>query len=217
MTVYGYLRVSTDKQSENNYKLSIMELANQKSLGPVVWIQETVTGRKDWRKRVLGKEFEKMKSGDTIIVGEYSRIGRDFLQSVEFVAECRRKSITLLSTVGDIPINNDAASNLMLSISAYKAQTEREMIAIRTKNALQTRKANGQKLGRRNGMVLDKDPENVKKIKDELDRGVKLNIICEHNKCTRPTLSKFMKNHGLEPYKITKKEQRKETENERQT
>ena len=95
MTVYGYLRVSTEKQSISNYKSEILLLANDKKLGNVIWIEETVSGRKDWRKRVLGKEFEKMVEGDIIIMSEYSRIGRDFLQSLEFLAECKRKKVNV--------------------------------------------------------------------------------------------------------------------------
>lgn len=198
MTVYGYLRVSTIKQEETNYKASIIELVNSKKLDSnIVWIGETVSGRKDWRHRLLGKEFEKMKKGDVIVMAEYSRIGRDFLQSMEFLSECRRKGIMVYSTLGDIPMNNDAESNLMLAVTAWKAQCERENIAYRTRIGIAAHKAAGSILGRPKKMVLDNDINNIRKIKEELDNGVKLKAICKHFKVTMPTLRKYINLHKL--------------------
>lgn len=197
MTVFGYLRVSTEKQEENNYRAAILELANEKKLGPVVWIAETVSGRKDWRHRLLGQEFLKMKAGDVIIMGEFSRIGRDFLTSLEFLAECRRHKITVYSTLGDIPMNDDAASNLLLAMTAWKAQLERENLSYRTKIGMAARKASGVTMGRKKEMILDKDINNIRKIKEEIDRGVKLKMICVHFHVTMPTLRKFIKKHNL--------------------
>ena len=96
MVCYGYLRVSTVKQEIDNMKAEILLLANTKQLGNVIFIQETVSGKVDWRKRSLGKEFEKMKQGDFLLMSEYFRIGRSFLQSLEFLSECRRKGIMVV-------------------------------------------------------------------------------------------------------------------------
>lgn len=197
MVCYGYLRVSTVKQEETNYKASILNLANEKELGKVTWISETVSGRKDWRNRLLGKEFEQMKEGDTIILAEFSRIGRDFFNSMMFVDECRKKKIHIISVNGDIPQTNDANSNLLLSVTAWKAQMERENIAARTKIGIAAAKARGVKLGRKTGMILDKDPDNVNKIKEMIDNGVKLGFIAKKFECTRATLWKFIKNHHI--------------------
>lgn len=197
MTVYGYLRVSTAKQEENNYKDAILRLANEKQLGNVNWIQETVSGRKDWKNRLLGKEFEKMQKGDIIIMGEYSRIGRDFLSSMSFLADCQRKGITILSTMGDIPVTNDSTSNLLLAVTAWKAQIERENISYRTKIGIAAHKASGSVLGRPKKMVLDKDINNIRLIREELKNGVKRKKICEHFNVTRPTLNKFIKKYMI--------------------
>ena len=53
--VYGYLRVSTDKQDINNNKADILLKANELKLGNVEWIEETISGTKDWKNRELGK------------------------------------------------------------------------------------------------------------------------------------------------------------------
>ena len=197
MVCYGYLRVSTVKQEESNFKAAILELANNKDLGKVTWISETVSGRKDWKNRLLGKEFEKMKSGDTIVMGEFSRIGRNFLQSLTFISECRAKGIAVYSTSGDIPLNDDSTSNILLAMSAWKAQVERENIAYRTKIGLNAAKQRGVVLGRKRIMVLDKDPNNENKIKEMINKGIKLGRIADDMHVTRSTLYKYVKIHNI--------------------
>jgi DNA invertase Pin-like site-specific DNA recombinase len=201
MVCYGYLRVSTKQQEINNNKSEILLLADQKGLGIPIWIQETVSGRKDWRKRVLGKEFEKMKEGDILIMSEYSRIGRDFLQSIEFLSECRRRKVEIYSTLGDIPLNNDAQSNLLLAINAWKAQVEREHLSYRTKIGIKAHKEAGSILGRKPEMVLDKDPNNIRKIKELIEKDTKLKVIAKELNTTTITLRKFVKKHNLKPKK----------------
>lgn len=200
MTIWGYLRVSTKKQEEENNKDEIKKLAYEKQLGFIKdenWIQETVSGKRDWRKRKLGESFEKMQSGDILIMSEYSRIGRDFLQSMEFMAECRRKNITVYSTMGDIPLKDDAQSNLLLALKAWKSQVEREDLIYRTKLGIKAHKEAGSQFGRKKRMVLEMDEGNIKKVQEMLDKNIKLYSIAEAMKCTTVTLRKFIKKHNL--------------------
>jgi DNA invertase Pin-like site-specific DNA recombinase len=197
MVCFGYLRVSTEKQDVDNNKVEITKLAKSKGYDNVIWISETVSGRKDWNKRKLGEEFRKMKSGDVILMAEYSRIGRDFLNSMSFINECRNKKIEVYSTVGDIPINNDANSNLLMAVTAWKAQTERELIAYRTKIGLACAKARGSVLGRKKEMILDKDPANTERVKEDIKKGIMLKNIASTYNCSTVTLRKFIKKHNL--------------------
>lgn len=197
MVCFGYLRVSTEKQEVENNKVEIEKLAKSKGYNNVIWISETVSGKKDWNKRKLGEEFQKMKSGDLIIMAEYSRIGRDFLNSMSFINECRKKKIQVLSTVGDIPVNNDANSNLMMAVTAWKAQSERELIAYRTKIGIAAAKARGSILGRKKEMILDKDPTNIERVREDINKGIKFINLAKNYNCTTVTLRKFVKKHKL--------------------
>jgi DNA invertase Pin-like site-specific DNA recombinase len=208
MVVYGYLRVSTKKQDINNNKAEILIFANEKKLGEVFFIQETISGRKDWRNRVLGEEFKKMKSGDVIIMSEYSRIGRDFLQSMEFLAECRRKNILVYSTLGDIPIHDDATSNLLLAMKAWKSQIERDDLAYRTKLGIAAAKEKGSVLGRKRQMILEKEPQNINKIKEMIEKDCKIKQRAKEMDCTTMTLRKFIKKHNLKEVKPKNKKER---------
>jgi DNA invertase Pin-like site-specific DNA recombinase len=199
MVCFGYLRVSTEKQAIDNNKNEIEKKANELGFNHVIWISETVSGRKSWEKRKLGEEFNnRMKAGDTIIMAEYSRIGRDFLNSMSFIAECRKKKINVVSVIGDIPLNNDANSNLLMAVGAWKAQTERELIAYRTKVGLDCAKKRGVKLGRKSGiMKLDNDPINIERIREDINIGVKQYIIAKKYNCSTITLRKFIKKHNI--------------------
>jgi DNA invertase Pin-like site-specific DNA recombinase len=197
MVCFGYLRVSTEKQSVDNMREEIIKLSKEKGYDHVVFISETISGRKDWKKRMLGKEFEKMHKDDCIIMSEYSRIGRDFLNSLSFISACREKGIKLFSVIGDIPAENDANSNLMMSLTAWKSQQERELIAYRTKIGIASAKARGSILGRKKEMILDKDPANVERIREDIKRGIKYRMIAKTYNCTTVTLRKFINKHNL--------------------
>lgn len=197
--IYGYLRVSTDKQDIQNNKNSILNFCNEKNIiGKIEWIEETVSGRKKWQNRLLNNLFLKMNKGDYLIMNEFSRIGRDFLNSLQFICECRNKGIILLSVLGDIPQNDNANDYITLFLNAWKSQTEREFISIRTKQALKNKKDNGIILGRPKKMKLEYDCDNnIKEIKNLIDLGVKFKNICNKFNCTESTLRKFIKKYNL--------------------
>lgn len=199
MTVYGYLRVSTEKQEISNNKADILNLANENNLGQVIWVMETVSGTRDWRKRVLGDLFLKMKKGDTIIVSEFSRIGRKQFENIEFICECRRKGVNVLSVIKDeIPIKDDTEADLLLSIRSYMSTKEREDISRRTRIGLAKRKADGVKLGRHPGMLLEKNLEENKKIvKKMIEEDYKFTVIAKKVGCNTTTLRKFINKYNL--------------------
>lgn len=51
----AYLRVSSDKQYLQKNKADILALANEKDLGKVHWVEETISGKVSWKKDVLLK------------------------------------------------------------------------------------------------------------------------------------------------------------------
>ena len=89
----GYLRVSTADQDVAKNKADILKLANDKRLGHVEFVEEKVSGTKDWRKRKLGEVLETLQSGDTIIVSELSRLGRSTLQILEIMKLAKENDI----------------------------------------------------------------------------------------------------------------------------
>ena len=70
--IYGYIRVSTDKQSVENQRFEINKFTKKTNCKVDEWIEETVSGTVSPKKRNLGKLIEKAKEGDTIICSEIS-------------------------------------------------------------------------------------------------------------------------------------------------
>src|SRR5215510_878567 len=84
----AYLRVSTMEQDIEKNKSGILHLANEKSLGKVEFVEEKVSGRVHWKQRKIGEIIESLKQGDTILLNEFSRLGRSMLECMEIISNC---------------------------------------------------------------------------------------------------------------------------------
>jgi len=147
----GYLRVSTSEQDLNKNKAEILALANSKRLGNVDWVEEKVSGVKDWRKRKFGEVFTTLGTGDTVIVSELSRLGRSTLQILEIMKEAKEREIAVHAVKGGWSLNGTMESKIVLTMFAMISEIERDLISQRTKEGLRARKAAGVKLGRPKG------------------------------------------------------------------
>ena len=77
--VYGYIRVSTDKQCAENQRYEIQKFCDRHNLHVDVWTEETVSGTKKVNGRKLGTLLKKMKKSDILICTELSRLARSML------------------------------------------------------------------------------------------------------------------------------------------
>ncbi len=91
----GYIRVSTAEQDVEKNKNDVLRLANNLKLGTVEWVEEKVSGTKNWRERELGKVLSELEAGDTVIVPELSRLGRSTLQILEIMQLAKEKNIAV--------------------------------------------------------------------------------------------------------------------------
>lgn len=160
----GYLRVSTMDQDLEKNKSDILKLANEKKLGHVDWVEEKVSGIKDWKKRKLGEVFSDMKKGDAIIVSELLRLGRSTLQILEIMQLAKENEIAVHAVKGAWTLNGSMESKIVLTMLAMIAEIERDLISERTKEGLRARKAAGVVLGRPKGpgkSKLDKYKEEI--------------------------------------------------------
>ena len=73
--IYGYIRVSTDKQTVENQRFEINSFASRQNIKVDDWIEETISGTKSYNKRELGKLLKNVKEDDLIICAELSRLG----------------------------------------------------------------------------------------------------------------------------------------------
>ncbi len=171
--IIGYIRVSTEQQSMENQKHKLLEYAQNNKMIIDEFIELEISSKKDQKKRLLDAIFEKLKSGDTFICTELSRLGRNMLEILNLIEKFNNASIKLIFTnQPELSTNkNEALSSLLLAIYGYFAQTEREIISQRTKQGLAAARASGKTLGRPKGVknknrVLDPFKDEIKKYLD---------------------------------------------------
>ena len=77
--VYGYIRVSSDKQTVENQRFEINNFCLKESIVVDGWIEETISGTKSYNKRQLGALLKRIQKNDLIICAELSRLGRNLI------------------------------------------------------------------------------------------------------------------------------------------
>lgn len=194
MTTYSYLRVSTLEQNTEKNKLDVLKFANERKLGNVEFVEEQISGKSNFKNRQLGALLEKMQKDDVLIVPELSRIARSITQIFEVIDITKQKGITLYSIKEDFS-NNDKSitSTVTTTIFALVAQIERDLISLRTIEALHAKKANGAKLGRPNGRGKSKLDEHQEEILKLVDLKVPKTIIARQYNTSVANLHRFLK------------------------
>ena len=61
--IYGYIRVSSDKQTTENQRFEITRFAQLQGIKINKWIEETISSRKPLNKRKLGSLLAELKDG----------------------------------------------------------------------------------------------------------------------------------------------------------
>lgn len=193
----GYLRVSTADQDLEKNKADILMLANDKDLGRVEWIEEKVSGTKDWKKRELGRAFATLQDGDAIIVSELSRLGRSTLQILEIMEEAKKKGIAVYAVKGGRSFDGSMESKIVLTMLAMIAEIERDLISERTKEGLRARKEAGVKLGRPKGPGKSKLDQHKEEIIALLNNGSTKTYVAKRYGCSVPNLHNWIKSNGI--------------------
>ena len=171
--IYAYLRVSTDAQDVANQRHGVVKYCADKRLLEPVFIEDTASGKTDWRARQLGKIIERAGQGDVIVVAEVSRLARNTLQVLEIGRECITRGVLLHVAKNGLVFDDSMSSKIVATVLGMVAEIERDFISARTKEALAKRKAEGARLGRPPGAVkkLRLDP-----LAGKIDGYLKLGI-----------------------------------------
>lgn len=196
--VIGYLRVSTQDQDLEKNKADILARANSKGLGPVQWVEEKISGVKDWRKRELGKLVESLSAGSWLITPEFSRLARSTLQILEVLAELKKKDVNVYVLKGDQHVNSSIESKVFLTMMALFSEIERDLISARTKEGLKARKAAGVKLGRPKGPGKSKLDKYRPEIEALLNNGSTLRFIARRYGSSEANLLNWIRKNGID-------------------
>ena len=195
--VTAYLRVSTGKQHLENQKSEINRYAEQKGITVDKWVTETISGKTEQNKRKLGKLIKSLKTGDTLIVTEISRLSRTLHEVMSIMGVCLNKKITIYSTKDGYAFDDSINSKVLSFAFGLVAEIERNLISQRTKEALSLRRAKGVVLGRKKGFCpkLDTLKDQKKKIIKLINEGKSITSICKSYDLSIETFRAYRKKH----------------------
>jgi DNA invertase Pin-like site-specific DNA recombinase len=148
MKVIGCIRVSSDKQDLDKQRHLLWEYAQAHQPLIQEFVRGEISATKSLRERRLDELLAMLTEGDTLLVAELSRLGRNMLETLNLVHALIEKGVTLIF-VSQPELSTDGPhGQLLLAIYGHFAQTEREYISLRTKQGLAAARAQGKVLGR---------------------------------------------------------------------
>lgn len=184
-----FARVSTNVQDYERQVNELTALANRNGWSVEAVFAEKVSGaKKNVERKELSKMVESIKSNsiDKVLVTELSRLGRDTLQVLEVIEMFNREGISLyiqnynietLTAQGEV----NTMSQFLITILAEVARMERKTIRERVESGYKNYRANGGKVGRKEG--YKKSVEAMKEQYAEeirlLKKGISLRNICK--------------------------------------
>jgi DNA invertase Pin-like site-specific DNA recombinase len=194
----AYLRVSTVEQDLKKNRHEILELANARGFGPVEFVEEKVSGIKNWKKRKIKQIIDELGDGDRLIVPELSRLGRSMLEIMEMLSIAKDKGINIYAVKGGWELNSSIQSKVVAMAFSIAAEIELDLISKRTKEALKARKAQGIKLGRPRGPGKSKLDKYREEIIALLKNGSTKTFVAKKYETTLPNLYNWLKKNEIE-------------------
>jgi DNA invertase Pin-like site-specific DNA recombinase len=203
--IYGYIRVSTDRQQKNadkedtairqklsdelqkanNQRLEIETLCKDKNIVVGRWIEDAK----------LSALLKKMKKDDTLICSELSRLGRDPSEIMNLLSECMAKEVQVWTVKGNYRLGTDIHPKVLAFAFGLSAEIERTLLSQRVRESLARKRAEGVVLGRPKGAKnkkkkLDSEEANIKQL---LDKKLSKSAIARITGVHRLTVAKFVK------------------------
>ena len=194
--IYGYIRVSSDKQTVENQRFEINNFCERNKLVIDGWIEETISGTK-YNKRELGKLLKRVQKDDLIICAELSRLGRNLFMIMEILNICMTKECRVWTIKDNYRLGEDIQSKVLAFAFGLSAEIERNLISQRTKEALARKKAEGITLGRPKGRKSSPEKYKLHGKENLINELLKVNVskrkIAKICKVDRNTLDRFIK------------------------
>ena len=192
--IYGYCRCSTSetKQDVNRQKRELRAMGVEESAIYMEYESGTKISRPE-----LNKMLNIVKSGDTIVCTEISRITRSTKQLCDIIDLVKQKrlklvikdSITINCTNSD---SIDPMTTAFLQIAGVFSELERNMIADRVRSGMANARAKGVKLGRP-ALTADKIPDKVVALFDRYrEKQLSKTEYAKLCDISRPTLNKYL-------------------------
>lgn len=145
--IYGYARCSTNEQLQDINR-QVRELKKQGAVDSSIYLEYESGTRVD--RLELNRLLNVVKSGDTIITTEVSRITRSTKQLCEIVELAKERKIKLIlgNFVVDCTKDLDPMTEGMLKMMGVFSELERNITSQRVKSGMENARAKGRQIGR---------------------------------------------------------------------
>lgn len=194
--IYGYIRVSSDKQTVENQRFEINNFCEREQLNIDGWIEETISGTKAYNKRELGRLLKRIQKDDLIVCAELSRLGRNLFMIMEILNICMTKECQVWTIKDNYRLGEDIQSKVLAFAFGLSAEIERNLISQRTKEALARLKAEGKSIGREKGTRNVQFNKTCRQkhtiIVELLNNGISIPEIAKTIKVARGTLYRYL-------------------------
>lgn len=200
MNVYGYLRVSTKEQNSTYQKNQLLQYSNENKLGNIEFVDDVVSGAKDWKKRAIGTLIDQMNQGDILLVNEFSRLGRSLLDILDILKTLKEKDVKVHIVRDKLILGDDISSKLMVFMFGLVSEIERDLIKSRvTEGVKNHREKNPEKSwGREKGKLYKSNLDDKKDyIVELIDKGISKTSISKMLDVNYQTLCSYIKTRNL--------------------
>ncbi len=145
--IYGYARCSTNEKMQDINR-QVRELKQQGATDTTIYL-EYESGTKENRAE-LNKLLNIVKSGDTVIATEVSRITRSTKQLCEIIELAKERHIKLILGNFVVDCSKELApmTEGMLKMMRVFSELERNMISHLVKSGMENAKSKGKTIGR---------------------------------------------------------------------
>ena len=177
----AYLRASTDKQETNNQKLEVLEFARKKDLKIDDFIELTMSSQKPSKQRRIDELINRLNPSDTLIVTELSRLGRSTAEVISLINTLVENNVRVIILKQQLDIQqHDMNSKIIITMFSLFGELERDLVSLRTKEALAAKKSQGQTLGKPKGTIQrSKFDQHIEQIKTLLEIGLSVRKIAK--------------------------------------
>ena len=200
MRTIAYLRVSKDSQDVKNQRLAILAFAQQERLQIHEFLELRVSATRSPKARKLDVLLERLAPQDTLLVSELSRMGRSVGEIITTVDTLVKRQVRLFAVKEGLRLTgaHTLQSKVMVTLFGLFAEIERELISLRTKEALAAARASGKRLGRPPGVLgKSKLDGREQEIQDLLALQVSKASIAKITGVDRATLSHFLQTRHI--------------------
>lgn len=178
----GYVRVSTVEQSDERQKRDLKEA------GAARLFIDKLSG-KDTNRPALQEMLDFVRTGDSVIVSEYSRLARSTRDLLDIIQTLHDKGVAVMSRKESLDTSTPQGK-MMLTVIAGMAEFERTLMLQRQKEGIAIAKEQGKYKGRQKA----KKPEQWQEWREQYQtRQITATKLADMCGVSRPIIYRWLK------------------------